>query len=61
MKINPRDIYIKTTTAKGSSISYHRVWDAEQFLAKQQEQARRDSEKDPANAYTISLAAGPKG
>lgn len=52
-----RDVYLKRTTAKGKvTITHHRAWDVDRFLANQQEQARKDSAREPKDAYQISMA-----
>jgi hypothetical protein len=52
-----RDLYLKRTTRNGKKvITHHRVWDADHFLNSQQEQARKDSAKNPAEAYLITVA-----
>lgn len=53
-----RDIYIKTTTAKGKSvITQHRVWNAELFLKSQQEAGRKAGEKDKSEGYKVELSS----
>jgi len=53
-----RDIYLKTTTANGkSSITRHRVWNAEQFVKTQQEAGKKAGEKNKAEGYTVALSS----
>lgn len=46
-QIVARDAYIRTTRHDGrSTVTQHRVWDAERFLAAQQREAMERARKD---------------
>ena len=54
--MDARDIFIKRTGSKGSVITQHRVWDAEKFVHAQQKQAATESDKNPNDAYSVSVS-----
>lgn len=52
-----RDAYIRTTQSCGkSTVTQHRVWDAQRFLASLQRDAIERSKKDGAEPDTITSA-----
>ncbi|NMG70339.1 hypothetical protein [Parazoarcus communis] len=58
-QIIARDAYIRTTRSDGkSTVTQHRVWDAERFLAAQQREAMERARKDnvPPDIVTSATA-----
>lgn len=52
-----RDAYIRTTRPDGkSTVTQHRVWDAERFLAAQQREAMERARKDNAPPDIVTPA-----
>lgn len=50
-----RDLYLRHTTPDGKSyVIEHRVWDADLFLAAQQQAARRVNEQQPPGAKRLA-------
>ena len=49
--LNTRDIYLRHTSVDGKShVAVHRVWDAERFIASQQQAASAENARQTANA-----------
>lgn len=52
-----RDLFLKRTYRSGRTVvTHHRVWDTELFMNCRQEEASKDSAKNPADAYLVSMA-----
>lgn len=52
-----RDMYIRTTQPNGkSSVSMHRVWDAQRFITAQQREAADRASKDKTAPDIVSTA-----